>query len=113
MALNAAAYLLMAEPVPPAVRVAAYRMLAGLPGVRAAGAVTDPLGRRGVAVEMAGAPGTSDRLVVEPSSGRLLVRETVNTGERAYPAGTMLDWEAPVETVWTDRAPAHATDLPG
>jgi len=78
-----------------------------------AGAVTDPLGRQGAAVEMAGAPGTNDRLVIEPSSGRLLVRETVSAGARGYPVGTMLDWEALVEAAWTDQAPAHATELPG
>lgn len=109
----AAAYLLTAEPVPPAVRVAAYRMLATLPGVRAAGAVTDPLGRPGAAVEMAGVPRTNTRLIVEPSSGRLLAQETISTGLGQYPPGTMMDWQALVEAVWTDQAPRHATVLPG
>ena len=37
-------------PVTPAVRAALYRLLAGLPGVRSLGAVTDVAGQAGVAV---------------------------------------------------------------
>lgn len=93
-------------------RVAAYKLLATLPGVRAAGTVADPLGRRGVAVEMAGEQGTRDRLVIVPASGRLLARETINTGKRDYPAGATLQWVALVESGWTDNPPAHAVEIP-
>ncbi|MCZ1001566.1 CU044_5270 family protein [Streptomyces mirabilis] len=41
---------LITMPVKPAVRAAAYRVIADLPGVRGLGRVTDPLGREGVGV---------------------------------------------------------------
>ncbi|WP_258574175.1 CU044_5270 family protein [Actinomadura parmotrematis] len=113
---DAAGYLLTDEPVAPQVRVAAYRMLAALPGVRAAGNVPDPLGRMGAAVELPGVsgPGLRDRIIVEPSSGRLLARETFTVAPvNGYPAGTMLNWQALVDARWTNRAPSHATELPG
>jgi hypothetical protein len=115
-AFDAAGYLLTNEPVPTRVRVAAYRVLAALPGVRTAGTVPDPLGRVGTAVELRGVsgPGTNDRIIVEPSTGRLLARESFAVAPTAgYPAGTMLAWQALVDAGWTDRAPGHATDLPG
>jgi hypothetical protein len=110
-AFEAAERMLMDEPVPAQVRVAAYRMLAGLPGVRTIGAVTDPLGRAGVAVEMRGEsdPKMSERIIVEPSSGRLLARESFAVSAvEDYPAGTMIDWNAMVDTGWTDQRPRHA-----
>jgi hypothetical protein len=44
--------LLSTAPAPPAVRAAVFRMLAGLPGVRAEGPATDPLGRPGTAISL-------------------------------------------------------------
>ncbi|HEX2315309.1 MAG TPA: CU044_5270 family protein [Thermomonospora sp.] len=52
-ALSEVAATLLAEaPAPPAVRAAAFRMLAALPGVRAEGTTTDPLGRTGTVVSL-------------------------------------------------------------
>ncbi len=116
---EAAASLLEGEPVPPAVRVAAYRMLAGLADVRATGAVTDPLGRRGVAVEMREGERAVIRLIIEPSTGRLLADERVAVKSPApgrsgvYPPGTVLDWQALVDASWTDSPPKHAKVQPG
>jgi hypothetical protein len=43
-------FLIMTGPVPPAVRAAAFRLLATIPGIRLEGQVTDPLGRTGYAI---------------------------------------------------------------
>ena len=60
-------------PLSPAQRAAAYRMLAGLPGVRSLGRVTDPAGRHGTAVELTSrtdAAGTeASILIVDPRTG--------------------------------------------
>jgi hypothetical protein len=43
-------FLITTGPVPPAVRAAAFRLLATIPGIRLDGQVTDPLGRTGYAI---------------------------------------------------------------
>ena len=67
-------------PVPTAVRAAAYRMLAALPGVASLGPVTDSLGRTGIAVAVTrrGDAGTEmqTRLIVDPATGRALAQQT-------------------------------------
>lgn len=66
-------------PVPPAVRVATYRMLADLPGLTAEGSVRDGKGRAGAGIGYAyrNADGASvkTRLIIDPDSGSLLARE--------------------------------------
>ncbi|MFI9560285.1 CU044_5270 family protein [Nonomuraea endophytica] len=49
---DVAGTLLARAPAPPAVRAAAFRMLATLPGVKIEGTTTDPLGRTGVMVSL-------------------------------------------------------------
>ena len=97
--------LLARAPTPPAVRAAAFRMLATLPGVRAEGTATDPLGRPGTVVSLPvettvplglyTAPkqlGTYRRQwIIDPGSGTLLaIRDLVATpphGSRELPPG--------------------------
>jgi hypothetical protein len=58
-------------PVSSAVRAGAYRMMASLPGVKALGEFTDPLGRKGQAVTM-GADGSAEilhRVIIDPKTG--------------------------------------------
>jgi hypothetical protein len=105
-ALSDAAGTLLAEaPAPPAVRAAAFRMLATLPGVKVEGATTDPLGRPGTAISLPvettiplgiyTAPkqlGTYRRQwIIDPGTGRLLaMRDLVATpphGSRKLPPG--------------------------
>jgi hypothetical protein len=73
--------------VTPAVRAAAYRILAALPGISLAGRIIDPLGRTGYGVTLPGMGGLSSggnsvipkarqRLVISPS-GALLATEDV------------------------------------
>ncbi|MFE5136927.1 CU044_5270 family protein [Streptomyces fagopyri] len=85
---------LITMPVKPGVRAAAYRVMAGLPGVRVVGHVTDPLGRTGVGVEFPQSYGTPlgttrERLVVDPSTGAMLSDQTllVTPSARAKTAG--------------------------
>ncbi|MBW8486799.1 CU044_5270 family protein [Actinomadura parmotrematis] len=90
--LWAAAGTLVASPVGPvrpAVRAAAYRVLADLPDVRSLGPVTDQRGRRGQALTRTGsnteavAPGTY-RLTVDPRTGAPLATTYQGTGSGEY-----------------------------
>lgn len=85
-------------PVSAEVRAAAYRLLASLPGVSAAGEVKDPLGRPGQAIEYPGDPAaTRVRLVIDQSTGAPLAVET-------YAAdGRLTDFTAIKDSRWTDK----------
>ncbi|MFC6018416.1 CU044_5270 family protein [Plantactinospora solaniradicis] len=71
--------LLSQLPVPPAVRAAPYRMLAGLPGLTVTENVRDARNRTGAGISYAyrNADGSSveTRLVIDPDSGSLLAHE--------------------------------------
>ncbi|MER7361324.1 CU044_5270 family protein [Nonomuraea wenchangensis] len=105
-ALSDVAGTLLAEaPVPPAVRSAAFRMLATLPGVKVESRTTDPLGRTGVVISLplettiplglSTAPkqlGNYRRQwIIDPDNGTLLaMRDLVATpprGSRDLPPG--------------------------
>ncbi|MQY05935.1 CU044_5270 family protein [Actinomadura macrotermitis] len=97
--------LLARQPAPARVRAAAFRLLAGLPGVRAEGRAADPLGRTGTVVSLPlettiplgvfSAPkqlGTYRRQwIIDPGTGTLLaIRDLVARpphGSRALPPG--------------------------
>lgn len=102
---DVAGTLLALAPAPAEVRAAAFRMLAGLPGVKAEGQATDPLGRPGVVISLplettvplglSTAPeqlGTYRRQwIIDPGTGTLLaIRDLVATpprGSRDLPPG--------------------------
>lgn len=102
---DVAGTLLAGAPAPPEVRAAAFRMLATLPGVKAEGQATDPLGRPGVVISLPvettiplglyTAPkqlGTYRRQwIINPGNGTLLaMRDVVATpphGSRRLPPG--------------------------
>ncbi|MEW1777102.1 CU044_5270 family protein [Streptomyces sp. NPDC086777] len=105
---------LITMPVKPAVRAAAYRVMAGLPGVRVVGHVTDPLGREGVAVEFPKAyptplGTTRERLVVDPSTGSMLSDQTLllepsaRAEKAGLKAGTTVSDEATTRMGWGER----------
>jgi hypothetical protein len=112
--------LLFTTPVPPAVRAAAYRVLAQVPGVRSLGATTDAEGRPGVAVSIdtnnvteeqradSGGP-TEVRLLFDPATGRTLSTETRAVRPDDYrswvPAGAVVDYDALSGERWTDDQP--------
>ncbi|MGV9349874.1 hypothetical protein ACWDSD_34870 [Streptomyces spiralis] len=110
-------HLVMDLPVSPQVRAAAYRMLAGLPGVRAAGRTRDPLDRPGQAVAIAnpesGGGRGETRLIIDPVGLLPLALEHVITAPDANDPHTArtgeLTWyQVVLDAGWTDTAP----DLP-
>lgn len=88
--------------VPRPVRADILRVLAGLPGLRWRGAVTDRAGRPGVAVSLDAADGMRQVLIFEPRTGELRAGEwtDVRVGERRVSAYSMIH-----ETGWTDTQP--------
>ncbi|MGW2458075.1 CU044_5270 family protein [Streptomyces sp. NPDC001761] len=102
---------LVTMPVKPAVRAAAYRLMAGLPGVRVLGHVTDALGREGVGVEPPDTyrtplGTTRQRLVFDPATGSmlsdeyLLVEPSARAGRAGLEAGTRVDCRAITRMNW-------------
>ncbi|MGW0656488.1 CU044_5270 family protein [Streptomyces umbrinus] len=102
---------LITMPVKPAVRAAAYRVMAEQPGVRGLGRVTDPLGREGVGVAFPGTQETplgsvEQRVVVDPSTGEILSEELVLVDPSASArkadlhAGTTVSYTATTRMSW-------------
>jgi hypothetical protein len=77
--------LLADEALSPDQRAALYRMIAGQPGIRSLGEVTDPEGRRGVAVGH-GDDGHETVIIFDPDTSRVLATGTGLAG-RTPPAG--------------------------
>lgn len=107
---------LISLPVTPEVRVAAYRVIADLPGIRSLGEVTDPLGRKGVgftlpAIQLPGYGAVRSELIVDPSTGALLsdqqtlTKPSAEAAEAGIAAGTLVNYSATVKAEWTDRQP--------
>lgn len=93
----------------PAQRAALYEVAARIPGVELVGSVTDPAGRRGLAVAMASpADGLRHLLVFDPDSAALLAEEqrTLARNEFGYPAGTLVGYATYFDSavVGSDRA---------
>ncbi|WP_055590436.1 CU044_5270 family protein [Peterkaempfera griseoplana] len=114
---------LVTMPVKPAVRAAAYRVMADLPGVRVTEHVIDPLGREGVGVDyplayQGGPLGTTQqRLVVDPATGAMLSDELVlvepsaRAREAGLAAGTTVYYNATARMSWGNHqitVPKHA-----
>ncbi|MFJ1669509.1 CU044_5270 family protein [Streptomyces bottropensis] len=113
---------LITMPVKPAVRAAAYRVMAGQPGVRGLGQVTDPLGREGVGIAFPGTHATplgsvEQRVVVDPATGELLAEQLVLVEPSAraraagLDAGTTVNYTATTRMGWGEnqiKVPANA-----
>ncbi|MEU0564681.1 CU044_5270 family protein [Nonomuraea sp. NPDC005983] len=98
-------------PVSPEVRSSAYQILASMPGMKAEGEVTDPLGRTGQALSyQVGHDGqlSDERFVIDPASGLPLAVETKSATKladgRDVETGTFTAYQ---EIGWTDQAPTH------
>jgi hypothetical protein len=109
---QATAGLLADMPVKPAVRAAAFKVLAGIDGVRSLGQVTDALGRTatGIGRTENWPTGTFERqLLINPETGILLTDQIVAvhpSGEYAWAKpGTPIIWTATTEAAWTNKAP--------
>jgi hypothetical protein len=112
---NLIAYL----PVPPAVRAAAYRVLAGMPRVTSIGPTRDELGRAGVGIKIDLGSGTmvgpdsrasrvtgrfTIKLIIDPDTSQVLASE-MRIGNRSVSGGVFL------EVGWTNEKP-HTPALP-
>ncbi|GAA1286839.1 hypothetical protein Psi02_53330 [Planotetraspora silvatica] len=99
-------------PVKPAVRAAAYQVLAGLGDVRSLGEVTDALGRKGQGISRSESwpNGQYERqLIVDPQTGVLLTDQIVAVhpgGQWAgLKPGTVVNYNAITKAAWTDEKP--------
>ncbi|WP_141579284.1 CU044_5270 family protein [Actinomadura sp. WMMA1423] len=103
--------LVMDMPVKPAVRAAAFRMLAGLPSVRSLGKVTDPQGRTGTAIaldEKTRLGVLRDEMIIDLASGRALASMNVMVSPApgvGIPAGRTMSSTSVVGAEWTDSRP--------
>ncbi|MDG4810097.1 CU044_5270 family protein [Micromonospora sp. WMMD1120] len=95
--------MLLDTPAPPKVRGAAFRILAEIPGVRGLDAVTDAHGRSGQGVEFRDDSGTV-RLIVDPSTHRLLGEQTSSTPKDAAVPGKQ-STTVVLTAQWSDAAP--------
>jgi hypothetical protein len=105
--LTSAALTVMNGPVTPAVRAAAFQVLAGVPGIVMKPGVRDPEGRVGTAVWLNGNGQAAEWSIVNPATGSLLDYEEVALRPVAgAPAGTVLDYTAFVSARWTNTPPS-------
>lgn len=102
---------LLAGPIRPGTRAALYRILAEQPDIKLVGAVTDPLGRHGMALISKGdarpVPGrlrtaAGDQLIIDPVTAQLLARVTYLRKPDGG-AGPISHATAFLATGWTDR----------
>ncbi|WP_020519335.1 CU044_5270 family protein [Catelliglobosispora koreensis] len=120
--------LVLGTPVTPAVRAAAFRVLAGVPGIRSLGTVTDAKGRSGVAVSVdrndtveeqradSGGP-MEVSLLFDPDTGAVLGRQDRALRPADYmswvPAGSVVAYELVESVRWTDDEPPAMPLSPG
>lgn len=101
------------DSIRPAVRAAAFRVLATVPGVRMRPGVTDPEGQTGTAIWQDSWIGAYLRyettfVIIDPQTGNLLGSETVaQTPVLGAPPGTMLYYDATTSAQWTNQLPPH------
>jgi hypothetical protein len=87
----------------PAVRAAAFRVLASLPGIQMRPNVRDPAGQSGTAVFLGQTRSTLTLLIVDPATSAALCIEDVARQPVAHaPAGTVLDYTLFVSSGWTN-----------
>lgn len=96
------------EPVSPAVRAAAFRLLAQVPGGQETPGVRDPQGRVGTAVWW-GQPGqpADGFMIIDPSTTMLLASEGfAGTPAWVYKPGTMTSYDMWVSAGWVNQLPS-------
>ena len=97
--------------VRPAARAAAFRVLAGVPGVRMRPGVTDPEGQTGTAIWQDSWIGAYLRYettydIIDPQTGNMLGDETVaQTPVAGAAPGTVLFYDATTSARWTSQLP--------
>jgi hypothetical protein len=87
----------------PAVRAAALRVLASLPGIQVKPNVQDPAGQSGTAVILSQTRSTLALLIVDPAtSASLCIEDVTRRSVDHAPAGTVLDYTLFVSNGWTN-----------
>lgn len=106
-----AAVGVMGDPVRPAVRAAAYRVLASVPGVQVKPGIRDITGQVGTAVWLSH-PGDKavDYELIDPANGYLLGDENITvTHLLGLPPGSVLTYNERVSSGWTNTLPSQPT----
>jgi hypothetical protein len=99
------------DSVRPAVRAAAFRVLASVPGVRMRPGVTDPEGQTGTAIWQDSWIGAylhyeTTFVIIDPQTGNMLGDETIaQTPVMGATPGTMLYYDAITSARWTNQLP--------
>jgi hypothetical protein len=104
-----AAVGVMGDPVRPAVRAAAYRVLASVPGVQVKPGIRDITGQVGTAVWLSH-PGDRavDYELIDPANGYLLGDENITvTRLLGLPPGSVLTYNERVSSGWTSTLPSQ------
>jgi hypothetical protein len=104
-----AAVGVMGDPVRPAVRAAAYRVLASVPGVQVKPGIRDITGQVGTAVWLS-RPGDRavDYELIDPANGYLLGDENITvTPLLGLPPGSVLTYNERVSSGWTNTLPSQ------
>jgi hypothetical protein len=100
--------------VRPAVRAAAFRVLAGVPGMRMKPGVTDPEGQTGTAVWQDswigfGLPYETTYDIIDPQTVNILAGDTIaQTPVAGAAPGTVLFYSATTSARWTSQLPLPA-----
>ena len=98
----------------PAVRAAAFRVLADVPGMRMRPGVTDPEGQSGTAVWQdswigSGLSYETTYVIIDPATGLLLASDSIaQTPVAGAAPGTVLYYSATTSAYWTNELPPHA-----
>lgn len=106
--------VMSSDNVRPAVRAAAFRVLAGVPGMRMKPGVTDPEGQTGTAVWQDSWIGYGLRYettydIIDPQTGNILAGDTIaQTPVAGAPPGTVLFYSATTSARWTSQLPPPA-----
>lgn len=101
--------LLARSPAPPALRTALVDVVSGLPNVTVTPGSTDATGRSGTLVERRDETSTVYRLVIEPTTGRLL--EESSTSENPPPAQPGVSFSTSWRSTYLEEGPADDTPV--
>jgi hypothetical protein len=105
LTLFSSARILLLSPVTPAVRAAAYKVLAAIPGIQMTPNVKDPGGRAGTAVWIHQPGWQYPVIIIDPATGALLADEWLaGRPTWVYKPGTVTQYNEWVSASWTNQA---------
>lgn len=95
----------MVDPVPSAVRAAAFRVLATVPGIRVKPGVTDPEGQTGTAVWLGNGDAGGGYTLYDPATGAVLASLAVAQRQiDGTPSGAVISYIT-YRSWWTNHLP--------